>query len=48
MNGKPVRTKAQALNVGKADYRKGVRVFHAKILNRYGRIETRTYYVPNK
>ncbi len=48
LNGVPVRSKAEALSVGKKQYRAGVRAFTAKILNRYGRIEERTYYVPNE
>ena len=48
LNGKPVRSKAEALAVGRKQYQAGVRVFRAKVLNRYGRQEERTYYAPNQ
>ncbi|MEM7198802.1 MAG: hypothetical protein AAF628_00950 [Planctomycetota bacterium] len=48
LNGVAVRNKAEALSVGRKQYRRGTRAFRAKVLNRYGRIEERTYYAPNR
>lgn len=48
LNGVPVRSKAEALSIGKKQYQQGQRVFRARILNRYGRVEERTYYAPEK
>jgi len=47
LNGVPVKNKAQALKVGKAQYNRGVRLFRAKVLNRYGRVEERSYNAPD-
>lgn len=47
VNGVPVRTKAQAIQTGKKQYRRGVRTFRVKILSR-GTIQERTYYAPEK
>lgn len=47
VNGVPVRTKAQAIQTGKKQYRRGVRTFRVKILSR-GVVQERTYYAPDK
>jgi hypothetical protein len=48
LNGFPVKTKTEALKIGKQLYKQGVRTFVAKILTGYGRIEERTYYAPDE
>ncbi len=46
LNGHPVRTKAEAINVGKKLYKQGVRVFQATVLQ-YGRERTLIYRLPD-
>jgi hypothetical protein len=46
LNGFPVRTKAELITVGKRLYKKGVRVFQARVLH-YGREKTLTYRAPD-
>ena len=47
LNGHPIPTKAELMNVGKRLYNQGVRVFQARILH-YGREETLTYRAPDR
>ncbi len=46
LNGHPVRTKAEAINVGKKLYKQGVRTFQATVLQ-YGRERTLIYRLPD-
>ena len=46
LNGHPVRTKAEAIRVGKMLYKQGVRVFQATVLQ-YGRERTLIYRLPD-
>ncbi|GEM_PF-5907192 len=46
LNGRPVRTKAEAISVGKKLYKQGVRVFQATVLQ-YGRERTLIYRLPD-
>ncbi len=46
INGHPVRTKAEAIQVGKKLYKQGVRVFQATVLQ-YGRERTLIYRLPD-
>ncbi len=46
LNGHPVRTKAEAISVGKKLYKQGVRVFQATVLQ-YGRERTLIYRLPD-
>lgn len=47
LNGRPVQTKAQAMQVGKADYERGVRTFQTKWWSN-GQIVERTYQAPDR
>lgn len=47
VNGRPVQTQAQAIQLGKADYKRGVRTFVTKWLAN-GQIIERTYQAPDK
>lgn len=48
VNGVPVKSRAQAMQVGKEQYQKGVREFRAKFMTRWGRVEERVYHAPEK
>jgi hypothetical protein len=48
INGTPVRNKAEAVNVGKRQYREGTRTFVVDLLTGRGEQQTRTYTAPNK
>ncbi len=47
INGRPVQSKAQAVQLGKADYKRGVRTFATKWLAN-GAIVERTYQAPDR
>ncbi|MBX3461891.1 MAG: hypothetical protein KF830_01885 [Planctomycetes bacterium] len=47
VNGRPVQTQAQAIQTGKADYRRGVRTFVTKWLAN-GQVLERTYQLPDR
>lgn len=47
LNGTPVKSKAEALRVGKQQHKQGVRTFRAKILSKWGKVEERTYHAPD-
>lgn len=47
INGLPVSGRANAMNVGKKEYNRGVRTFELTFLNNYGREVTRSYQAPN-
>jgi hypothetical protein len=47
LNGRPVQTQAQALQIGKADYQRGVRTFVTKWLAN-GQVIDRTYQAPDR
>jgi hypothetical protein len=47
VNGRPVRTKAQAIQQGKQDYERGVRTFVTKWLSN-GQVIERTYQAPDR
>lgn len=47
LNGRPVQTKAQAMQMGKADYERGVRTFQTKWWSN-GQVVERTYQAPDR
>jgi len=47
LNGRSVQTKAQAMQLGKADYQRGVRTFHTKWWSN-GQMVERIYQAPDK
>jgi hypothetical protein len=47
VNGRPVQTKAQAMQLGKSDYQRGVRTFVTKWLAN-GQVVERTYQAPDR
>ncbi|MBL9079827.1 MAG: hypothetical protein JNL08_20180 [Planctomycetes bacterium] len=47
VNGRPVQTQAQAIQLGKADYKRGVRTFVTKWLTN-GQVVERTYQAPDR
>lgn len=47
INGRPVQTKAQAMQLGKADYQRGVRTFNTKWWSN-GQMVERVYQAPDK
>ena len=47
INGRPVQTKAQAIQAGKADYERGVRTFNTKWLSN-GQVVERVYQAPDR
>jgi len=48
INGLPVSGRANAMNVGKKEYNRGVRTFALTFLNNFGREVIRSYQAPNK
>ncbi|GAB4140900.1 MAG: hypothetical protein Fur0037_07580 [Planctomycetota bacterium] len=48
VNDTPVKTKSEAVNVGKKMYERGTRTFVVKFLTTTGQIVERTYEVPNR
>lgn len=48
VNGEPVKTKSDAMNVGKKQYDRGTRTFVLKFLNTSGQFIERTYQAPDQ
>lgn len=48
VNGEPVKTRSEAINIGKKQYQRGTRTFTIRVLDTTGQIVERTYQAPDK